>query len=459
MLGEGIVTAVVGGNGHDGSRTVTSQHIFAHPNGNSLARKGIDGVRACEHARHLAVGDAVQLGALLHVGEILIDRRLLLGRGHLAYIFALGSQHHESNAKHGIGTGSEDSEANVTVLDTEFHLRSLGAAYPVALRFLQAVRPVYGIQSVEQALRVGRHTQAPLAHLFLHHGETSSYAHAVYYLVVGQHCAQSGAPVHHGLAQIGDTVIHQGLLLLLFAHALPFISREAQFFALRHVKSLSAFLLEVLYEFGNGLGFLAGIAIEAVKHLLESPLRPLIVDRVASAHFPFPVETETYLVQLLPVVVDVLGRGLLRMLPCLYGILLRGQSVSVITHGIEHVETLQSLVAGIDITGDITQWVSHMQSCPRGVRKHVEHVVFLFRLVLGHAIGFSFYPSALPFLFDFPEIVFHCRLVVVFFSIVVSPLPFWRKGTPIQLAKIAENGDMAKQNPINLPLSRGFCPG
>ena len=49
-------------------------------------------------------------------------------------------------------------------------------------------------------------------------------------------------------------------------------------------------------ELADGLGLLATIAIETVEHLDECPLSPLVIARIAGAHFPIPVKTEAYLV-------------------------------------------------------------------------------------------------------------------------------------------------------------------
>ena len=227
----------------------------------------------------------------------------------------------------------------------KFHLCSFRASYPVALSLLKRLSPVHGVQSVEQTLCIGADAQAPLHHLLLNNGVAAAHAHAVHHLVIGKHGAQSGAPVHHRLAQIGYAVVHQHLLLFLFAHGAPLVGREAQLLALCHVESLGALLVEVLNELLYRLRLVAGVAVERVEHLLERPLRPLVIFRVARAHLPVPVERESYLVQLLAVVADVLLGGHRRVLSRLYGVLLRRQSVGVVAHRVEHVVAAHALVA------------------------------------------------------------------------------------------------------------------
>ena len=141
---------------------------------------------------------------------------------------------------------------------------------------------------------------------------------------------------------------------------------------------------------------------------------------LSCADFAFPVEAEANLVQLTPVSVDVLNGRLLRMLTCLDGILLSRQSIGIITHRVQHVETLLALISGIDITGDIAKRMTHMQTCSRWIREHVQYVEFLLLLVLHYAIGTIFHPSLLPFLFDFSEIVIHCCIFILIVSVHIN---------------------------------------
>ena len=58
--------------------------------------------------------------------------------------------------------------------------------------------------------------------------------------------------------------------------------------------------------------------------------------------------------------VDVILRGDFRMLSGLDGILFGGQSVRVVTHRMEHVEALQSLVSCINIRSDVSERMTYM---------------------------------------------------------------------------------------------------
>ena len=107
-------------------------------------------------------------------------------------------------------------------------------------------------------------------------------------------------------------------------------------------------------QFDDGLRLLRGEAVVGFEHADEGPLGPVVVVGVAGAHLAVPVERESYLVQLLAVVVDVGHGGHLGVLSRLYGILFGGQSIGVIAHGVEHVKSLLSLVPGIDVRSDIS---------------------------------------------------------------------------------------------------------
>ncbi len=170
----------------------------------------------------------------------------------------------------------------------------------------------------------------------------------------------------------------------------------------------------MLHELVDGLGLLQlGVEIR-IKHSLKGPLRPVIVFGVAGAHLAVPVEAESNLVELLAIVVDILFGGDGRMLSGLDGILFGRQAVGIVAHRIEHVESILSLIACIDVAGDISERMAHMESGPRGVWEHVQNIVFRAIGVFHNLIGFLLYPSLLPFLFDITEVVFHYSVLCLY---------------------------------------------
>ena len=331
----------------------------------------------------------------------------MLCGGELRHEFALRRQHHERYAEDSVGASGEDSEVEVLTSHFELHLRTLTSAYPVLLCLLDRVAPVDSLQTVEQALRVSRCAQTPLLHLLLHDGEAAALAHAVHHLVVGKHRAQTGAPVHHRLAEVSDAVVHERLLLLHVAHGAPLFCCELQMLALGDIQTLGALLVEVLYELLNRLRLLARVAEERAEHLLERPLSPVVVLRVAGANLAVPVEREANVVELLTIACDVSHGSHLRVLTGLYSILLSGQSVCVVAHRVEHVEALQALVACVDVRCDIAKRMAYVQTGSRRVGEHVEYVELLLCRVLSGVVSLVLHPLALPSLFYFSEVVFH----------------------------------------------------
>ncbi|MPM52806.1 hypothetical protein SDC9_99569 [bioreactor metagenome] len=114
------------------------------------------------------------------------------------------------------------------------------------------------------------------------------------------------------------------------------------------------------HQFAYRHGFLLVVAIETVEHTNKSPLRPLVIFRVTGAYFAVPIERESYFIKLFSVSVDVVDGCDSRMLTGLYGVLFGGQTVSIVSHGIENVEALQSFVTSVNIRSNVPQRVSHM---------------------------------------------------------------------------------------------------
>ena len=88
----------------------------------------------------------------------------------------------------------------------------------------------------------------------------------------------------------------------------------------------------------------------------------MVILRVAGTNLAVPVEREANLVELLAVAVDVSHGSNLWVLTGLDSILLSRQSVSIVTHRVQYVKSVQTLVACIDIASDITKWVTYVQT-------------------------------------------------------------------------------------------------
>ena len=99
-----------------------------------------------------------------------------------------------------------------------------------------------------------------------------------------------------------------------------------------------------LHQIADRHGFLFVITEVTVEHLDKCPLRPFVIPGIAGTDFSVPIVRETDLIHLFPVAVDIFLRRDRRMLPGLDGVLFRRQPVSVVTHGMQHVETFQVFV-------------------------------------------------------------------------------------------------------------------
>ena len=141
--------------------------------------------------------------------------------------------------------------------------------------------------------------------------------------------------------------------------------------------------------------------------MLESPLSPMVISWFTSTYFTVPIKREADFVQLFTIAVDIVHSGDGRVLSGLYSVLFCRKSICVISHRVQHVETLQAFVTGVNITGYVSQRMSYVQSGSRRIREHIQYVEFLFAFVFSHLIGMVLCPSLLPFLFNLSEIVFH----------------------------------------------------
>ena len=177
FAGKGIVAAVVCGDSHDGSGTVSGKHIVAYPDGNACATQGIYGESAGKHACYFFVYKAFAFGLALCCLQIFGNSLFTVGGCYHLHILAFGRQHHESHSEDSIGSGSEDFQVNVCAVHVEAHLGAFAATYPVTLGLFERIRPVQIVQSAQKSLGVGRHSQAPLVHHFLLHGIAAADGH------------------------------------------------------------------------------------------------------------------------------------------------------------------------------------------------------------------------------------------------------------------------------------------
>ena len=112
---------------------------------------------------------------------------------------------------------------------------------------------------------------------------SSTDADAITDLIVGQDSAEGSAPVDHRLAEVGQTVVHQYLSLLLRSPAPPLFGREGELLALGDIQPGRPLLLQMSDQLGDGSSLSCLIIIIGVEEADEDPLRPLVVLGVGGA--------------------------------------------------------------------------------------------------------------------------------------------------------------------------------
>ena len=115
-----------------------------------------------------------------------------------------GGEHHIRRAVERVGTRGEDRDGLLRALDGKFHLCALAASDPVPLKQLDGVRPVESVEFPDKAVRKRGDPQHPLSERTAFDGMTAHLAFAVDDLLIGQHGAKFGAPVHRCFGHIGE---------------------------------------------------------------------------------------------------------------------------------------------------------------------------------------------------------------------------------------------------------------
>ena len=134
MFRKRVVAAVMCRNRHDSACAVACKHVIGDINRNLALGQRVDGIGACEHTRHAAVGNTLTLRAVLAAGEVSLHFFALLVGHHALHVLALRCQHHKRHAIYRVRTGGEDGKRRVLPFDGELHFCSFASSYPVSLR-------------------------------------------------------------------------------------------------------------------------------------------------------------------------------------------------------------------------------------------------------------------------------------------------------------------------------------
>ena len=117
MTSESVVAAIVCRHSHDGSCTISSQYIIANPDRNCIAGKRIDTIASAEYTCYTTVGNTFALCTFLGTLQVSLNFSFLSFGSKLCHQFAFGSQNHESNTEHCIGTSCKYSEFYIAVFN------------------------------------------------------------------------------------------------------------------------------------------------------------------------------------------------------------------------------------------------------------------------------------------------------------------------------------------------------
>ena len=157
-----------------------------------------------------------------------------------------------------------------------------------------------------------------------------------------------------------------------------------------------------------------------LHHVDEHGLLRTVVFGVAGRELAAPIDGESELHELLPHVGDVFPRPRPRMDVVVHRGVLCGHAERVPPHRMENVESLGLAVARYHVAHRVIAHVPHVDFA-RGVRKHLEDIVFGLRFVSAGAENTRVVPSLPPARFKFLSVVIRHHIA---FVEAASPLRF-----------------------------------
>ena len=153
------------------------------------------------------------------------------------------------------------------------------------------------------------------------------------------------------------------------------------------------------------LGFLS-VGQTTLIHLEKDDLLPSVIVRMTGGNFPIPVITETHSLQLgfhgLDIVIGP-GRGMNIVFD---GGIFSRHPESVPSHGVKYIFSAHPFISGNHITDGIVSHMAHVDFS-RGIRKHLQKIIFFFRGFFQYFENIVFIPVFLPFRLNFMRVIFH----------------------------------------------------
>jgi len=396
-LGERVVAGVAARHGHDRAGAVAHEDVVRDEHRQRGAVHRVQGVAAGEHA-----GLAAGVGLPLHGGlgrglapvggdglggrrrspapalrHLVVPRRLGT-RDDRVHQGVLGRQHHVRRPEQGVGAGGEDGQRLVGVGDLEVDVRALGTADPVPLHRGDLLRPVDQRQVVGQPVGVGGDPHVPLPQGALEHREVAALGAALGGdLLVRQHRAQTGAPVHRGLGDVRQPLGVDDATPLHLVEVRPGGVLRHPVDPGRHRASAGRVRLDQRRHGARrarpAVGADGVLVVPGPEDLQEDPLRPAHVVRVDRREGPPGVVRDAEPAQLARHDLDVRLGGGARVRARLHGELLGRQAERVVAQGVQDVVALHPAEPRDDVGRDVAQRVPDVQARARRVREHVHH--------------------------------------------------------------------------------------
>jgi len=347
------VALVAARHGHDGTGAIVGNDVVGHPHGNLLAGNRV---------HHVATGESTML---LKRALSALDGGNLLGtrddRTHVGLVFrALDELHEplvlrreqkERAAEERVGTGGEDGDLALIALNGlplriakgEIDLGTLGAADPVSLHLLHALRPSGKLlEVIQELLSVIGDLEVPLFELALLGHRSATPAMTLRHLLVREHGVAAGAPVDRALLAVDKP---------------------------------------------------------ALPKLLENPLTPLVIVGVAGLHQAVHIVGEAHALHRGERLVHVLIGPFPRLGIVLDGGVLRRKAEGVEPDGMQHIEAAHPRLPRHGIADGIVARMAHVEVARR-IREHLQYVLLRLRRVLVHGEEVLVLPSLLPFRLD-----------------------------------------------------------
>ena len=367
-----VVAGVVRGHGHDRPRAVAGEHIVGDKDRHLLAIDRVGGVGSQEHAGFVLIllpfdvrlcGNGRPVGGHRRRGSRLATGPAGIGASRVGGVgregvdkLMLGGQHQVGCAKQGVGAGGKHRDRMVA--GGEIHLGAAGPADPIPLHVLDLIGPIQNLKIINKPVGICSNAHHPLRQLFAEHREVTALGTAVGgHFLVRQHCAQAGAPIHHGIRPVDQPVFvnHLGLL-----HLIQLCKVRGAELLCELFRDGPGAILQEGDEFGDAAR-LVGLGVEpGVEDLEENPLGPAVIVLVGGGDGAALIVPQPQTAQLTLHVFDRFLRFDRRVRAGLDGVLLRRQAERIIAQGVQHILAEHAVEPGECVGGNVSERVAHV---------------------------------------------------------------------------------------------------